>query len=69
MSDEEESPDALDPKNALPVLVIQVSRVYDVLIALLRVQNPDLAKNMVAGHAEGKLFSPQPAFKFEEEEE
>lgn len=61
--------DALNPINALPVLVIQLSRVYDVLIALLRVENPEVAKNIVAEHRRGNLLSPPPTYVFEEEVE
>lgn len=59
--------DALNPMNALPVLVIQVCRVYDVLVALLRTQNPEVAKEIVATHARGGLYSPPPMFIPEEQ--
>lgn len=66
MNDKE---DALSPENALPVLVIQLSRVYDVLVTLLRVQNPELAKMIVSEHAQGKLLSPPPRFIMEEDDD
>lgn len=64
----ESDDDAFALKNALPVLVIQVTRLYDVMTALLRTQNETLAKNLVAAHTEGRFFSPPPAYKVEEED-
>lgn len=61
-----DKPDALSPENALPVLVIQASRMYDALMALIRLQNPDVYRNILQAHAEGKILTPDPAYMMEE---
>jgi hypothetical protein len=47
-------------------LIVQM-RIYDCLIALLTVADEELADNLLAAHAQGKIVTPLPAFKMDEE--
>jgi hypothetical protein len=65
MSDQE---NAFDPANFQTVLLIQMMRTYDILLALLAVHDPDKAEKLAAMHEQGLTFTPPPAFSIEEEE-
>ncbi len=45
----------------MKVLVIQTSRVYDVMLALLGVTDPHLASYIQDLHKNGQFFGPDPA--------
>lgn len=59
---------AFDPDNFGQVLLIQVSRLYDVGMALLAVVDVEKAVAMAQAHAKGAILSPPPAFVEEEED-
>lgn len=59
---ESQNNSAFDEDSFAQVLLIQVTRLYDVGLALLSVVDPEKAKHMAAGHALGEIFSPAPAF-------
>lgn len=68
MSPHEEPESAFAEENFAQVLLIQVSRLYDVGMALLAVIDSDKAVAMANAHAQGILISPRPAFQEEEDE-
>lgn len=45
---------------------IQNLRVYDVLMTMLALQNPDKANELEKLHSEGKVIGPDPALKIED---
>lgn len=45
---------------------IQNLRMYDVLMVLLSLQNPDKANELEKLHTEGKVLGPDPALKIED---
>ena len=47
-------------------IYIQNLRVYDVLMALLALQNVDKANELEKLHSEGKILGPDPALKIED---
>ena len=47
-------------------IYIQNLRVYDVLMTLLALQNPDKANELEKIHTEGKILGPDPALKVED---
>ena len=47
-------------------IYIQNLRVYDVLMALLVLQNREVANSLEELHAEGKVVGPDPALKVED---
>jgi hypothetical protein len=53
--------------NFNPVVLIQLTRLYDVGLALLSVFDPDKAKLMAQAHAKGEVFSPAPAWTEDDE--
>jgi hypothetical protein len=59
---------AFAEENFAQVLLIQVSRLYDVGMALLAIVDKDKAVAMAETHAQGILISPAPAFQEEEDE-
>jgi hypothetical protein len=68
MTDEEVTPgDAFSPDNFQMVMLIQMMRTYDLLLALLSVQDPDKATKLAAMHEKGLTFTPAPAFSEEEQ--
>lgn len=62
-----EEQDALDAQYALPVLVIQLSRVYDALMALIRLGDEDVFGALLEAHSSGKLLGPAPMYNMEDE--
>jgi hypothetical protein len=64
---EEKSVDAFAPENFNVVMLIQMMRVYDVLLALLSVDNPQKAAQLAEMHEKGLTFTPAPAFAVEDE--
>lgn len=52
----------LDPDTAPTAQLILLSRIYDVQLALLKLQSPDIAKGIEDAHAAGMLFGPAPSF-------
>lgn len=63
---EEGAADAFAPENFNMVLLIQMMRVYDILLALLAVQDPTKATQLAEMHEQGLTFTPAPAFSVEE---
>ncbi|QNN99108.1 hypothetical protein SEA_FAUST_2 [Streptomyces phage Faust] len=63
----EELPNAFAPENFQTVLLIQMMRTYDILLALLAVESPQKAQQLAEMHAAGFTFTPPPAFSEEEE--
>jgi hypothetical protein len=61
------SEDAFHPNNFGPVLLIQMMRLYDIGIALLSVQDPVKAEQLILMHEQGITFTPAPAFAQDEE--
>lgn len=53
-------------ENFQPVVLIQLTRLYDVGLALLSVFEPEKAAAMAAAHEKGEVFSPAPAWKEDE---
>jgi hypothetical protein len=64
----EETQDAFDPANFQMVLLIQMMRTYDILLALLAVQDPQKAVELAGMHEKGLTFTPNPSFSAGEEE-
>lgn len=63
----EEALNAFAPENFNVVLLIQMMRTYDVLLALLAVQDQTKAAQLAEMHEQGLTFTPAPAFAVEEE--
>jgi hypothetical protein len=63
----EKSVDAFAPENFNVVMLIQMMRTYDVLLALLAVQDPTKAAQLAEMHEQGLTFTPAPAFSVEED--
>lgn len=63
MSDEQKE-QALE--ELLAGIYIQNLRVYDVLMMLLALQNPEKANMLEELHKEGKILGPDPALKIED---
>lgn len=57
---------AFDDDNFATVLLIQVSRLYDVGMALLAVVDVEKANAMAEAHAQGIILTAPPAFREEE---
>lgn len=60
------SESAFDPENFQMVLLIQMMRTYDILLAILSVQDPVKATQLAAMHEQGLTFTPHPAFSVED---
>jgi len=54
------SQDPFSPQNVQILQFITLSRIYDVLMAVLSNTDPEAAKNVLKLHAEGKLLGPPP---------
>jgi hypothetical protein len=52
-----------DLEDLVTALYIQTSRIYDVLVTLLAIQNPDEAMQLLEQHKEGIIVTPVPALK------
>lgn len=63
---EAQSNGAFDEDNFATVLLIQVSRLYDVGMALLSVVDHEKSVKMAEAHAQGIILTPPPAFREEE---
>ena len=44
------------------VQFVQLSRIYDVLMTLVQLQNPTAAERLLAAHANGDLVNPSPQY-------
>ena len=44
------------------VQFVQLSRIYDVLMTLVQIQDPTAASRLLEAHAEGHLVSPSPQY-------
>lgn len=52
------------------MLLIQVSRVYDVMLALYgEVAGPEKASELLKRHSQGNLFSPAPSYRSDDKSE
>lgn len=56
------------PDNIGPVTVIQLTRIYDAMMALLAIVDPDKAMRMAEAHAQGITLTAPPAFREEDDE-
>lgn len=56
------SADAFSPDNFQTVMLIQMMRTYDLLLALLSVHDPVKAIQLSEMHEKGLTFTPAPAF-------
>ncbi len=54
--------DAFSADNLPVIQFIVQARIYDVLIALLREQNPVVAKELLEAHSNGLILGPSPSF-------
>lgn len=61
MSEENEI-DPFGPTTAPGLSLIMQFRIYDLLMAILREQNPDVAREMLTLHATGAVAGPSPNF-------
>lgn len=64
---EQENTDAFAPENFNTVLLIQMMRTYDILLALLSVHDPVKAEQLALMHEQGLTFTPHPKFSMEED--
>lgn len=55
------------PDNIGPVTVIQLSRIYDAIMALLAIVDADKATRMADAHAQGITLMAPPAFAEDED--
>lgn len=73
MSDNESSPEigsnAFAPENFNTVMVIQMARLYDVMMMLLATMDPEKAAYLEKLHEHGGTMCPPPAFAEEENED
>jgi len=51
-----------DPANFQQIVVIQLSRCYDVLLAILNESNPAVATQIATAHESGIFAGPDPAY-------
>ena len=68
MTQDEPAADAFSPDNFQTVMLIQMMRTYDILLALLAVQDPQKAIQLSEMHEKGLTFTPAPAFSVEEDD-
>lgn len=66
-NNEEELPNAFDADHLFPSLLIQMTRVYDVGLAILKELNPEAANNLLTWHEAGNFISPPPSYNEEQE--
>jgi hypothetical protein len=57
--------DPFSPDNAPGMSLIVQMRMYDVLLAILNEQNPDVCDRILEAHAQGKLLAPVVTFNGE----
>lgn len=60
--------DAFAAANFGPVVLIQLMRLYDIQLALLSIQDPIKAQQLVEMHEQGLTFAPAPSFAVEQNE-
>lgn len=60
---------ALDPANFNTVLLIQVSRLYDVMMAFLATVNPQKAQELYDLHESGQYLTAPPALALASDDE
>lgn len=58
--------DAFDPANFGPVALIQMMRIYDLLIALLSSVDEEKAMKITEMHEQGITLAPNPKFLMED---
>lgn len=56
-----------DKEHAHEVIIIQLMRIYDLLLAQLAVENPEKAQQLVALHEVGQTFMPVPSFAVDDD--
>lgn len=57
-----------DVTDLLTAIYIQQSRVYDILVRMLMLQDQEVAIAMVEAHEKGELYGPPPALVGENEQ-
>jgi hypothetical protein len=62
-----EEKNAFDPENFGPVVLIQLMRTYDLLLALLSTVDEEKAVRISQLHSAGGTVSPPPSFTMEEQ--
>lgn len=60
--------DAFSPGNFQMVMLIQMMRTYDILLALLSVHDSVKASQLAEMHEKGLTFTPAPAFSVEQDD-
>lgn len=58
--------DAFSPDNFQMVMLIQMMRTYDILLALLSIHDPERAIQLAEMHEKGLTFTPHPKYSMEE---
>jgi len=61
------SDSAFDPENFQTVMLIQMMRTYDVLMAFLSVMDAEKAEILAGLHEKGLTFCPNPSLSIEED--
>lgn len=56
---------AFDPANIASAQLIVSTRIYDVLMVMLKCMDADIADGLEKMHSEGFLLSPPPSFREE----
>jgi hypothetical protein len=62
----EEIASAFDPENFQTVMLIQMMRTYDVLMAFLSVMDAEKAEILAGLHEQGLTFCPNPSLSIED---
>lgn len=60
---------AFDKEYAHEVIIIQLMRIYDIMITQLSLINPEQANKLIELHEQGLSFMPAPSFAVVEDEE
>ncbi|QGH79339.1 hypothetical protein SEA_LIMPID_3 [Streptomyces phage Limpid] len=66
---ETETVNAFDKEHAHEVIIIQLMRLYDIMLAQLSIDSPQKAAQLVEMHDKGLSFMPAPSFSVQEEQE
>ena len=60
---------AFDKEHAHEVIIIQLMRLYDIMLAQLSIDSPQKAAQLVEMHEKGMSFMPAPSFSVQEDQE
>lgn len=59
------SQDPFHPDNYNEIQFTQLSRIYDVLLTIVQLENPTAAARLIEAHSKGTLVAPAPLFSGE----